>query len=69
MFKIVFWKKNFFEIWRFEKHIALSEKKSPLLFILDKALNFKKELIFLLFEVLKEFGKDLKEPRSDKMYS
>ena len=29
-FRIVFWNSFFFKIWRFEKHIALSEKKPPL---------------------------------------
>ena len=32
-FRIVFWNIFFLEIWRFEKHIALSEKKPPLTFI------------------------------------
>ena len=29
-FRIVFWNISFLEIWRFEKRIALSEKKPPL---------------------------------------
>ena len=29
-FRIVFWNIFFLEIWRFEKQIALSEKKPPL---------------------------------------
>jgi hypothetical protein len=31
-FRIVIWNIVFLDIWRFEKHIALSEKKPPLVF-------------------------------------
>ena len=38
-------------------------------FMHDKGVNFLKRVDFPIFEVPKEFGEDLEEPRSDKIYS
>ena len=51
-----------------------SEKKTKevnlqLQFIFYKAVNSKKEKIFWFFDILKEFIVDLKESRSDEIYS
>ena len=47
----------------------MKEVKLLLQFIHDKGVNFLIRDDFPIFEVLKEFGEDLEEPRSDKIYS